>query len=513
MRGYLMRGVPASVRMDAWWMSGEAPEVPPVDKPQGGLETVRRAPVRLVLLLALILLADWLFWGYGVGVSLVLFGVALAAALWLAAGRRDWRRRDTLAALVFGVGLLPVLDYMQGLSVLFYIGSLTGFAIWVALNGQGRMADLLQAGARFWLLAPVQVLRDAGAGGQALVRGQDMRGLLRAWGLPMVAGAVFLSLFAAGNPVFENLLLRIPDFGVDEGRLLFWGLIAALVWPFLVLHKMRQRMRVPFPLPVTSRLSIPALFNPQSVVNSLVLFNLMFALQTGLDAVYLWGHAELPSGVSPAAFAHRGAYPLVLTALLAGLFAMVSRPYVQDRRGVRALLLLWLGQNVALMAGAVLRLDLYVEAYGLTYLRVAAFIWMGMVAAGLALIGWQVLRGAGNGWMLVRMAGLLVVVLYLCSFVNFADMIARFNLSREPEIYAVQGGDRAPVRLDGDYICDLGSMAMPAIADYQQQTGQPVCAAWKMPAYPEIDNWREWGFRKWRVRRYLAADTAMENKL
>ncbi len=286
-----------------------------------------------------------------------------------------------------------------------------------------------------------------------------------------------------------------------------------MVWPFLVLQKMRQRMQVPFAVPVAPRLSVPALFNPQSVVNSLVLFNLMFALQTGLDAVYLWGHAELPDGVSPAAFAHRGAYPLVLTALLAGLFAMVSRPYVFERRGLQVLLLLWLGQNVALMAGAVLRLDLYVEAYGLTYLRVAAFIWMGMVAAGLALIGWQVLRGHGNGWLLARMAALLVAVLYLCSFVNFADMIARFNLSREPDVYAVQGGGRAPVRLDGDYICDLGPMAVPAIADYHRQTGQAVCAAWNMPAYPQIDNWREWGFRKWRVRRYLATDTAMENTL
>jgi len=513
MRGYLMRGVPASVRMDAWWMSGEAPVVPPVNKPRSGLEAVRRAPARLVLLLALILLADWLFWGYGAGVSLVLFGVALAAAVWLAAGRRDWLRGDTLAALVFGAGLLPVLDYVQGLSMLFYVGSLTGFAVWVALNGQGRLADLLQAGLRFWLLAPVQVLRDTAASGQVVLRAQDMRGTLRAWGLPMAAGAVFLALFVAGNPVFENLVLSLPGINADVERLMFWVLIAALVWPFLVLYKMRQRMRVPFDVPDAPRLSIPALFNPQSVVNSLVLFNLMFALQTGLDAVYLWGHAALPSGVSPADFAHRGAYPLVLTALLAGLFAMVSRPYVRDRRGLQALLLLWLGQNVALMAGAVLRLDLYVDAYGLTYLRVAAFIWMGMVAAGLALIGWQVLRGRENGWMLARVAGLLVAVLYLCSFVNFADMTARFNLSREPDVYAVKGGGRAPVRLDGDYICALGSMAMPAIAEYQQQTGQAVCGAWNMPAYPQIDNWREWGFRKWRVRRYLATATAMENTL
>ena len=221
MRGYLMRGVPASVRMDAWWMSGEAPMVPPVDKPKGNMQAMRRVPVRLVLLLALVLLADWLFWGYGAGVSLVLFGVALAAAVWLAVGRREWRWGDTLAALVFGAGLLPILDYVQGLSMLFYVGSLTGFAVWVALNGQGRLADFLQAGVRFWLLAPMQVLRDAGSGGKAVFQAQDMRGVLRAWGLPIAASVVFLLLFVAGNPVFENLVFSLPGIDADVDRLMF----------------------------------------------------------------------------------------------------------------------------------------------------------------------------------------------------------------------------------------------------------------------------------------------------
>jgi hypothetical protein len=40
--------------------------------------------------------------------------------------------------------------------------------------------------------------------------------------------------------------------------------------------------------------------------------------------LYLWGSATLPDGLTYADYAHRGAYPLIVTALLAGWFAIVA---------------------------------------------------------------------------------------------------------------------------------------------------------------------------------------------
>ena len=57
---------------------------------------------------------------------------------------------------------------------------------------------------------------------------------------------------------------------------------------------------------------------------SLILFNALFALQTGLDLAYLWGGANLPDGMSHAEYAHRGAYPLIATALLAAGFVLIA---------------------------------------------------------------------------------------------------------------------------------------------------------------------------------------------
>nr|WP_280526934.1 ATP-binding protein [Rhizobium ruizarguesonis] len=60
-----------------------------------------------------------------------------------------------------------------------------------------------------------------------------------------------------------------------------------------------------------------------SLLRSPLLFNALFAVQTLLDLVYLWGGADLPDHMSHAEYAHRGAYPLIATALLAAGFILV----------------------------------------------------------------------------------------------------------------------------------------------------------------------------------------------
>ena len=96
-------------------------------------------------------------------------------------------------------------------------------------------------------------------------------------------------------------------------------------------------------------------------MRSLVLFNLLFAAQTVMDINYLWAGAALPEGMSYASYAHRGAYPLIVTALLAATFVIVAmRPGSNAERSplMRALVFLWVGQNVLLVVSSILRLDL-----------------------------------------------------------------------------------------------------------------------------------------------------------
>lgn len=469
---WISTGIPNAILRDGWWLDDQPPETTPETPPA-------RRPGRRALWSAagLVILADALFWQHEAGLSLVLFGATIFAAAALCRGRRD----GVLApAILLGISFLPVIEHLQALSLLFWMAGLLVALGWLAFGRQGAAAGARSLLARSpiaglaLLEAEFRAARTAGATWKS---GQILRG----WALPIGGGLLLLGLLAEANPVLERWLgeaLASPDPSLAM-RGMFWAGSGLILLPLLLPPAPRPQNRTMFAAP-------RGIFgvNAASVSRALVLFNLILAVQTAMDAAFLWTGAELPPGTSHAAYAHRGAYPLLVTALLAGAFALAARPWTDEHRGLRLLLLLWLVQNMALVGSALLRLDLYVDAFGVTYLRAHAAIWMALVAAGLGLTLAQIALRRDNGWLLHRAAALGVGTLYLCCFINFADLIVRETLRRG-----------API--DSYYLCEtLGPTAAAALMD--ARIGCRVDP-------PETQDWRDWGFRDWRVRRYVKA--------
>jgi hypothetical protein len=341
-----------------------------------------------------------------------------------------------------------------------------------------------------------------------------MNGLL-AWVLPVVLGAVFMVLFAAANPLIEawlgGLSLRGSLARLDIVRVFFWLFVLAAVWPLIAMTRQRldeARQYAPGLEPGSAPSEIPPwLFEGRVVARSLILFNLLFALQTVTDINYLWRGAALPYGMSYAGYAHRGAYPLIVTALLAAAFVIAAmRPGSAAERSplMRSLVFLWVGQNVLLVVSAMLRLKLYVEVYSLTGLRVAAFVWMVLVAVGLVLIVARIVAGRSNRWLIGANLASLALTLYACAFVNFPYIIASYNIE-----HSRQRKGPGP-RLDEVYLVDLGPQMIPALDRYFILTSEPP--------YPYLHiqrrrlaqahlaataDWRALTLRGWRLRRYL----------
>ena len=497
--------IPRGFHHDGWWMS---PDVE-VDLPSGAQRdaSVNSRPLRVFLLMALLLTAaaDWLFWGYETGLSLAIFALLVGAGTLAVFYEEVDFSRKGIAMGILTISVLPVIEMVQALSVLFLLVGMVSFALIIGEKFTKRLFNDVSAYLLFPLSGPVWLWCDGRAKLQG-VKGElpavDLRNLAINWVMPVGMGLVFLGLFTQANPLIDRWLIDAFDFDAPDlaslRRLLFWGGMFCLIWPFLRIRYGRwPQMAVD---KMTLRITLPAILNPTAIRNALVLFNLMFALQTVLDLAILWGGANLPDGMTYAAYAHRGAYPLIATALLAGGFVIVATSFGAVSRLVRGLIYLWIAQNVVLVVSSILRLDLYVEIYSLTRLRMAAFIWMGLVVVGLVLIVVRVMRDKDNHWLLRMNAVAASLVLYACCFVNFAGVIADYNIARQGGVGAVHQP------WDVSYFCELGHGAAPAKARQAIVSEHPVRCAWSAAINypPETANWRDWGFRDWRLRRELA---------
>ncbi|QOG18546.1 MULTISPECIES: DUF4153 domain-containing protein [Bradyrhizobium] len=483
--------------------------------PTTDIQPIRPSTVSAKLAMALVLaaLADWLFYGQRAGLSLVVFAVAIVCASLLANHASLDIRRAAIGAAVIILGLVPVIEELNTLSFLILIIALV-IALLLATNPETTgLADRARALRNFVLFGPFRVFPDAL---QVFNMSAFTRGIAL-WLMPVVLGTVFVALFAAANPVIEQWVSLLNPKIILEyvrvPRVLFWILMLALVWPFIHVRWRRKKIAITTqtdvaePEPLAPFIS-PEFLGPSTILRSLILFNLLFAAQSVLDGIYLWGRVALPDNVTYAAYAHRGAYPLIVTALLAAAFVLVAmRPGgpAEKSRVIRPLVYLWVGQNVLLVASSILRLDLYVDIYMLTYWRIAAFIWMGLVALGLILIVARIVLDRSNEWLVSVNLIALAVALYGCSLVNLDAFIANYNVAHSRE--ASGNG----VQIDINYLLTLGPQALPAIDKaIMLRPGNPEsCLVSRRDRLVEQQRqdlaWRSWGFRNWRLQRRLDA--------
>ncbi|KRR27935.1 hypothetical protein CQ14_08885 [Bradyrhizobium lablabi] len=469
-------------------------------------------PVKATVALALAALADWLFYGHGIGISAAIFAVAVACGSLLANLATLNRKQVLLAGVLLLVALVPAIEEFNVASLTFTVLAL-GIGLLLTTNrDRHRLGERTAALCDLYLVGPFRFFRDAiGAFNlPALKTG------FAVWFIPIVLSSIFVFLLVSANPLLEKWISLLNPGNTASylslGRILFWTVALSIVWPFIHVRWNRKR-EMPAALAEAAALAqgIPSgqnhFFGVATILRSLVLFNLLFAVQTILDAIYLWGNVALPSDISYASYAHRGAYPLIVTALLAAGFVLAAmRPGgpAEQSKVIRPLVYLWVAQNVLLVMSSILRLDLYVQIYLLTWWRVAAFIWMILVALGLVLIVARIVLNRSNDWLIRANLITLTATLYICSLMNFAAIIADYNVSHSREA----GGKG--VWIDMNYLLSLGPQALPSIDRAIALRGfDPTLVSRRSclveQQKKETASWRSWGLRNWRLQRALDA--------
>lgn len=337
---------------------------------------------------------------------------------------------------------------------------------------------------------------------------------LKNWCLPLLSTGLFLSLFSEANPIISQWTQRIHiAFLWDElslTRICFWFSVCGLSWSIL-----RSRVRyIAHDTSLTStNNNTPSpllnwLFSYHAVLRALITCNIIFFFQTASDMLYLWGGAHLPEGITYAAYAQQGAYPLIVTALIAAGFVLIAlRPNSETVHNtwIVRLIALWIGQNIMMVCSAMMRLKLYVDVYSLTHLRLIAFIWMALICAGLALIIIRMLKHHTNAWLIKWNLALACYALYGYSIADTNQIIAEFNVDH---CYEVAGAAHTPIDLR--YLASLGTSALPALHRLQPHLPASSTAYAKDIERDFIDAvtfnqsyWRAWTWRNYRLHQWI----------
>ncbi|MES2985240.1 MAG: DUF4173 domain-containing protein [Pseudomonadota bacterium] len=470
----------------------------------------------------LVALGDFLFFDVPVGWTLGLFGLVLLLAVRCHSNPMG-RRRATDIATLATLGLSLALIEMPTVETLvLYSFSIMTLALLPKLSRLDDARMLARSLLRYLFRGWIRLLMDGLMISHVLKRLQKRNGrkrsFVRHWLLPCVMSGIFVLLFAKANPIITQWLDKIEWYGLMQylsfSRICFATAIALSSWALIRPKFKHPLKKAPSELKTKQPFTLTALlFNERSITTSLLLFNGLFLVQNLMDVAFLWSGTALPEGMTYASYAHQGAYPLIATALLAAAFVLIAlKPgsATEQVSVIRNLVFAWVGQNIFLVLSSIIRTVGYIEEYSLTYLRVAALIWMVLVALGLVLIIARIRLRKTNLWLINANSMAMVATLYLCCFINVGGFIAWHNVTHASEV--TQHG----TPLDVGYLTrSIGVEAIPALLWFEhhyphsgklhavQDARQSLAAELD----DSMNDWRRWNFREFRIARAIASPT------
>lgn len=241
--------IPTRLANDGWWLCERpaaalicnlalrtgGPVMTDLSTPASNTSSVREGTftVKAAILVALAALADWLFYGHGVGISAALFSVALALGSLLANARTLNRKQMPLACTLLLAALVPAVEEFNAASFIFMVLALGVGLLLTTNRDRHHLAERAAALCDLYLIGPFRFFRDA-------ISAFDLPGLktgFAAWFIPIALGGVFVFLLVSANPLLEKWIGLLNPGNtasyISLGRVLFWGVALSLVWPFI----------------------------------------------------------------------------------------------------------------------------------------------------------------------------------------------------------------------------------------------------------------------------------------
>ena len=328
---------------------------------------------------------------------------------------------------------------------------------------------------------------------------------LRGLAIALPIFLVFLLLFVAADAVFEELVTDLFDIERPLVHLAVW-----LLWTWIALgllrHALGRRAEPAEPRPdgpqETERKN-RSWFGGIETMIVLGVLNALFLAFVLVQLRYLFGgdeRVQTVAGLTYAEYARRGFFELVAVAALVLPLLLLGDWVVRRGRrdgrtpaAFRALSTTLVLLLFVVMASALERMRLYVDAYGLTELRLYSTAFMLWLAAVFVVLLPTVLR-ARPKWFALGGLVAATATLVVLNAINPDALIANQNIDRRD----------AAAPFDAYYIVDLSDDATPTLIrrldDLPPKARGVVAREALATAARDGADWRTWNWGRSRAR-------------
>lgn len=192
-----------------------------------------------------------------------------------------------------------------------------------------------------------------------------------------------------------------------------------------------------------------------------VLLNVMLFLVNVLDLVYIWAGKGLPEEVTYSDFLRQGVGAIILSIFIAItiiLFFFRSHlNFFEKNKAIKILVLFWIIQNAFMIVSTILRNNMYIAEYSLTYKRIGVYVWLAVCLSGLAITFMKVMYRKTNWFLITKNGWALYFTFIFLSLFNWDLIIANTNIKNSRT-------------LDKYYLLDLNASVLPKVLDMKIDT-------------------------------------------
>jgi hypothetical protein len=404
---------------------------------------------RIASILFSAILFTLLFYEQNLGVNLFLFELAIIGLL--ASHKRFSFKTEVIVTLLGTfITALMVVIHNSMISVLVNLLSMFMMVSTILLPNAGSLVYSGVLGVIHTVMAQIEMVNQFSQIG----RNNSVFGIFMKWAriivIPVVIVIIFISIYSAANPVFEEMVSGVTDmldsiirFITDRIEVgLFWFFFfGVIISDFLILRTtessiakralaasdqlVRKRKKQYFK---TLDLGLKREFRSGMIL--LIALNALLLLINCIDIYWVWFNFEW-SGDYLKQFVHEGTYLLIISIIISIAISMYvfrgNQNFYSNNSWLKRLAILWLAQNVVLAVSVGIRNLHYIQYYALAHKRIGIMFFLLATIIGLAIVIIKIRERKTFHFVLRKTALASFCILITMTLVNWDVLIAKYN--------------------------------------------------------------------------------------